>query len=323
MSDAADVLAIVSARFSALWAAIIDAGAASPENRLLLIDRVRDALDRGHSRLSPLAPELIANSFAVEDIVHAGDRTLVLKLRQRDLGTVHALKTLPPERRDDAVLRGWLLHEGRLAGALDHPNIVTPRAVLRLSDGRPALLSDWMPETLSSRLAGGRFTASEIADLLHSLLTGLGYLHGKGIVHGDISPANLFFADAASAQVMIGDFGLALREGERPGDLAVARGAHPHFAAPEQLAGERPDPRSDLYSCGRILDLLMTRCGTAAAAMPELTSLAYRLTQSDPAHRPADAAAVLAGSAALCSRPGVSSIPEAALPRWARSSGTP
>ncbi|WP_018238709.1 serine/threonine-protein kinase [Ensifer sp. BR816] len=283
--DPEDDLALVSARFSALWAVLAPEGEARP----LMIDRVRDALDRGRSRLAPDAPDLIANSFCVDETVYASDRTLVLKLRHRDLGTPHALKTLPPARRDDVVLRQWLLHEARLAGTLVHPNIIPLRATLRLADGRPALLSDWMPATLSQRLAARPLALSEIVAIMKALLSALGYLHAQGIVHGDISPANLFFADDDCRSPKLGDFGLALARGERLEDLHMARGAHPEFAAPEQRAGARPDASSDLYSCGRILETLVARCDAEKDEKSALSALASRLTQAEPANRPHDA----------------------------------
>ncbi|APG95622.1 serine/threonine-protein kinase [Sinorhizobium americanum] len=283
--DPEDDLALVSARFSALWAVLAPEGEARP----LMVDRVRDALDRGRSRLAPDPPDLIANSFCVDETVYWSDRTLVLKLRHRDLGTPHALKTLPPARRDDVVLRQWLLHEARLAGALAHPNILPLRATLRLVDGRPALLYDWMPATLSHHLAARSLALPEVVAIMKALMSALGYLHAQGIVHSDISPANLFFADGDSRSPKLGDFGLALASGERLEDLHMARGAHPDFAAPEQRAGARPDARSDLYSCGRILEMLVDRCDAGKDETSALSTLAFRLMQPEPANRPRDA----------------------------------
>jgi type VI secretion system protein ImpN len=296
--DEKNEYALVSARFSALWAVLGQAPAG--EARRLMIDRVRDALDRGHSRLAPHAPDLIANSFSVDEIVYASERTLVMKLRHCDLGTAHALKTLPPDRRDDVVLRQWLLHEGRLAAALENPNIVAIRATLRLADGRPALLSDWMPATLSQCLRERAFAASKIAGIMRSLFSALGYLHAEGIVHGDISPANLLFADEDCGCLKIGDFGLALRQEERHQDLDMARGAHPDFAAPEQLGGARPELRSDLYSCGRILHELVERSDAGGVELLKLSALADQLMQPDPADRPEDAMAAAAPLEDLC-----------------------
>lgn len=294
--DVENEFAVVAARFSALWTAL---ARASGEDRRLMIDRVRDALDRGHSRLAAEPPNLVANSFSVDEVVYASERTMVMKVRHRDLGTTHALKTLPPDRRNDVILRQGLLHEGRVAGALENPNIVAVRATLRLADGRPALLSDWMPATLA-RLGERSFTAVEITGLMRSLFSALGYLHAEGIVHGDISPANLFFSDEHYSCLKIGDFGLALRRGERHDDLDIARGAHPDFAAPEQLGGERPEPRSDLYACGRILHGLVGRSDADAAQYLELGALARQLTQPDPVDRPADAASAASLLESLC-----------------------
>jgi len=294
--DVENEFAVVAARFSALWTALAQA---SGEDRRLMIDRLRDALDRGHSRLAAEPPHLVANSFSVDEVVYASERTMVMKVRHRDLGTTHALKTLPPDRRNDVVLRQGLLHEGRLAGALENPNIVAVRATLRLADGRPALLSDWMPATLA-RLGERSFTAAEITGLMRSLFSALGHLHAEGIVHGDISPANLLFADEDCRCLKICDFGLALRQGERHEDLDMARGAHPEFAAPEQLGGARPEPRSDLYACGRILHELVERSDAAGVELLKLSALAEQLMQPDPADRPDDTMAAAALLEDLC-----------------------
>lgn len=119
------------------------------------------------------------------------------------------------------------------------------------------------------------------------LLRALVRLHRKGIVHGDLKPANII--DRPAAPVAIVDFGYAQWIGE---DLPVDEsGGTPGFVAPERLTGWPADPRSDLYSLGRVLHA----CGVLPAEHP----LYLRLTAPTPAGRPETAASLVPEFVAL------------------------
>src|SRR5262245_9306094 len=149
----------------------------------------------------------------------------------------------------DAAARGAAMSE--LAGlqALAHPSVVRVRDVGRLDDGRIFLITERVAGASIDSVAsisdeGTRRAAFERA--ANDLASALAHLHGRGIVHGDVCPANVRLAGDGRAVLI--DFGLA--GPPLPGDGA-ARGTL-GYAAPEALTGVRA-PAVDLFALGATL----------------------------------------------------------------------
>ncbi|WP_407866704.1 serine/threonine protein kinase [Phyllobacterium phragmitis] len=284
----------LAARFAELWRVLTHDGDKlrdSQESRLL-IDRVRAALDRGHAKLDALPkPELIAGTFRIEKLVHREACVQIHQVRHRDLDTNYALKTLPPEETDNAILADLLLREGRIHLSVRHENVVTAYGVLRLQDGRPALLTEWMGGgTLSQRLGRRkRLPIHDICTIMRVLLSGIQAIHAAGIVHADITPANLLFSGDDPASLKIADFSIARERGSNNARLERAIRTSSCLASPECTAHSQPDERSDLYACGRILLLLLQRCKENTTISTELTAFARQLTHDNPDCRPQSA----------------------------------
>ncbi|PDT16609.1 hypothetical protein CO670_11620 [Rhizobium sp. J15] len=279
----------IARRFSHLWQAL-NSHAHSPDIRKMLIDRVRDALDRGEARFGEADPAIIANSFVLEAMVHDGAATQVYRARHRDLGTLHAIKMPRPDHADDPVLRKLILREAEIGTALRHPHIAGTQTVLRLADGRPALIMEWLGNRLADLLQERPLTPREITDVMTSVLSGLKAIHAAGLVHCDLSPLNLLF-DGDLPHLKIADFGIALKAGCRHEEFDLAFAGQPDFASPEQTAGGPLDGRSDLYAAGRLLALLLSHC--SAERDEKLEALAIRLSQPNPQDRPENAEAAL------------------------------
>ncbi|ANL44033.1 serine/threonine protein kinase-like domain-containing protein (plasmid) [Rhizobium phaseoli] len=276
----------IARRFAHLWQAL---NQGSPETRKILIDRVRDALDRGEARLSDTDTTIIANSFVLERLVHDGAVIQVYRARHRDLGTFHAIKMPRLEHADDPVLRKLMLREAEIGMALRHPNIVATQTILRLADGRPALVMEWIGSRLAELLQQRPLSPADVASLMTSVLSGLGAIHAAGFVHCDLSPLNLL-SDGNFSRLKIADFGVALEAGCRHRQFDLAFAGRPDFASPEQMAGEPLDGRSDLYAAGLLLTLLLSHCTEREEG---LEALAIRLSQRDPQDRPENAKAAL------------------------------
>ena len=179
----------------------------------------------------------------------SGDVYLVEDMSKR---SQHALKLLP-EQVASPRLRGEF---ARLT-ELSHPNIV--RVVdagvvpAGLFTGRRFLVMDFVAgQTLAESLAlgnpGQRF--EQFAKAAESLADALAYLHGQGVVHGDISPANIRCDE--SGHPVLFDFGLAQRVQPIAGSVSSAVSGTLGFIAPEALLGER-GPASDLFALGATL----------------------------------------------------------------------
>ena len=153
-----------------------------------------------------------------------------------------------------------LRQEAALLTELDHPHIVRVLEVLRDGDGI-ALAMQFAPggsfdELLAerARLAPGQVVAvaAPVADALASA-------HRRGVLHGDVKPANVLFT--SDGEPLLSDFGVARTLGGRTGDQVSGTA---EYLAPELLDGADPDPRADVYSLGVV-------CYQALAGQPPYT----------------------------------------------------
>ncbi len=229
------------------------------------------------------------------EVVEAEHRTLgktvVVKLLQRDLAG-----------RPDLVDRMRL--EGQTLARLEHPNLVAVLDLQVTLEGRPYLVMERLRgRTLREELeARGAIPAAEAIDLARQALAGLGAAHEAGIVHRDVTLANLFLCDprpgAAGRGLKLLDFGLAKvvssAGGRAPRPLAasteegVTMGT-PRFFSPEQAAGDRVDARTDLYAMGLVLYTMIAGRGPFAdlVAIEDVLAAHVALTPPPPSiHAP-------------------------------------
>ncbi|XXX77898.1 AAA family ATPase [Sorangium sp. So ce134] len=103
------------------------------------------------------------------------------------------------------------------------------------------------------RAAGGALR--QALTLLRAICRPLAYVHGRGVVHRDLKPDNVFIR-ADGAPVLF-DFGLAFQfEGNKGRDELQAGGrlmGSPDYMSPEQIRGDLVDARADLYALGCML----------------------------------------------------------------------
>ena len=196
-----------------------------------------------------------------------------------------AIKVMSDTISSDSDFLARFRREARVAAGLSHhPNLVEVYDYSETSE-RPYLVMEFVPgRDLGSLIAGEGHVDRE--KLARELLEALAHIHAAGIVHRDIKPHNILLADGRAAKLI--DFGIALP----PDATALTQTglilATRRYAAPEVMAGRPADARSDLYSCGVVLEA----CGKAEA--PTLRSLVASLTEKSPARRPASAEEALA-----------------------------
>jgi hypothetical protein len=148
--------------------------------------------------------------------------------------------------------------------------------------------------------ARGRLSVGESVTVLAPVARTLAGLHALGVVHGDVSPANVLLE--RSGRPLLGDLGVARLAGELPGEVHGTDG----FVAPEVLDGAAVGAAADVYAVGALAWYCVTGAPPGPAALrPPLESLVPGLppawqeatTQAlrgDPARRPTAAELALA-----------------------------
>ena len=152
--------------------------------------------------------------------------------------------------------------EARFAAMLLHPNIVNVLDFARDSTGRMFLVMDFIEGVDLAQLMAGRALPPSVAiHLAAEVLRGLDYAHRlpqgaevQGIVHRDVSPANILLSWLGA--VKVADFGIA-RAVTTSGILSGLKGKT-SYMSPEQADGKPIDARSDLYSLGVVLWEMLT-----------------------------------------------------------------
>ncbi|MGD0137989.1 MAG: protein kinase [Tepidisphaeraceae bacterium] len=179
-------------------------------------------------------------------------------------------------RDDDPERASRFTAEIETLKSLRHPNVV--RLQGSGTDGRlPWLAMDWVNGQPLSRLLSARkqtnspFLADRIREILRQIAYGLEYLHQKGVIHRDLKPSNILVAH--DGLVKLADFGIAKAERSAVTMLTqtgVVAGTE-SYASPEQLAGDRLGPASDVFSLGIVwYEMLMLRRPVGAFTAPHI-----------------------------------------------------
>ena len=194
----------------------------------------------------------------------------VYRARDQELEREVAIKVLPPEFADDPGRLRRFTQEAQSAGGLNHPNVLIVHDI-GSHEGAPYLVSELLDgETLKERLDSGRLPPRKACEYAAQAARGLAAAHASGVVHRDLKPDNLFVT--RDDRVKILDFGLAklveeaavggesqtlemgMGEGTEPGVILGTVG----YMAPEQVRGEQPDHRADIFALGTVLHEMLT-----------------------------------------------------------------
>lgn len=264
----------------------------------------------------PLVGKLLDGRYRVESrIARGGMATVYLALDVRLDRTV-AVKVMHRSLVEDPSFVRRFIGEAKSVASLSHPNVV--QVFDQGTDGDNVYLSmEYVPgRTLRDVLrTRGRLPAREAIELMIPVLAALGSAHQAGLIHRDVKPENVLLADDGRVKVV--DFGLAraieATSQTRTGVMIGTIG----YMSPEQVTSGATDARTDVYAAGIMLFELLTGrqpyegetpmsvayrhvhdtvpvpSALLPGSPPSLDTLVAHATARDPAHRPADATALL------------------------------
>ncbi|MGI8603091.1 MAG: serine/threonine-protein kinase [Verrucomicrobiales bacterium] len=159
-----------------------------------------------------------------------------------------ALKILNRECSQDAARLAQFEREARLTASFSHPHIVKVFSVGR-DQNHFYIAMELVPGgSLDDRIRrSGVQSEAEVLALAIELVQGLRAAHTAGLIHRDIKPGNILYAEDGRAKIV--DFGLALIQGKDV-DESDELWATPFYVPPEKLYGEPDTYRGDMYSLG-------------------------------------------------------------------------
>jgi tRNA A-37 threonylcarbamoyl transferase component Bud32/tetratricopeptide (TPR) repeat protein len=215
--------------------------------------------------------------------IGAGGMGVVYEAQDTRLPRSVAIKVLKDELAHNVRAVRRFKREARLASSLNHPNICTILDVSE-TDSQAFIAMELLEgESLKARLQRAPLSSTEIVDIIRQVVDALGSAHERGIVHHDITPANIFLTTGGLVKLL--DFGLATHAPAAADDEAtdeierdeVLAGTI-HYMAPEQFADAAVvDYRCDFYALGAVMYEMATgtRPFTAASRRALIEAIQY------------------------------------------------
>jgi hypothetical protein len=190
-------------------------------------------------------------NFTLVEVLGAGGMGAVYKALDTNLNRMVALKVVRKEYSSDAEYLGKFEREARITASVNHPNVVKVYS-FGSDHGLFYIAMELVDKGSLDDLMNlqGRVAEIQALGVGIQMAQGLQAAHQKGLIHRDVKPGNILFADAQTAKIV--DFGLALlaeHEAEERGEVWGT----PYYVAPEKLDHQPEDFRSDMYSLGGTL----------------------------------------------------------------------
>lgn len=200
----------------------------------------------------------VLGHYAITEVIGQGAFGVVLGGRDTKLERDVAVKVLLPHLARTSPPRKRFLREARAGAAIRHPNVVQVYAV----EEQP------IPYIVMERVRGrtlqdaidsdGPLEMQQVFPIAAQLSQALAAAHATGLVHRDVKPTNILVEPGREERVVLTDFGLARTMDDASLTQSGFVAGTPMYMSPEQTHGQSIDPRSDQFSLGSVLYLMVT-----------------------------------------------------------------
>jgi hypothetical protein len=205
--------------------------------------------------VEPAAPRLIGDRYELQALLASGGMGRVWRARDTRLHRPVAVKILRSEFTGDPKFLGRFRAEAQHTAVLAHPNIASVFDYGELVEGGEHLAYLVMElvegESLAALLARvRRLDVPLTLSILRQTAAALAVAHAAGVVHRDVKPGNVLMG--TNGEVKITDFGIAWSASSVPLTQTGQVIGTAHYLSPEQAAGAKATPASDVYALGAV-----------------------------------------------------------------------
>jgi DNA-binding beta-propeller fold protein YncE/predicted Ser/Thr protein kinase len=205
--------------------------------------------------VSELTPGDVIAGYRIEGVAGAGGMGVVYRASDLGLGRAVALKVIAPGLAGEARFRERFELEARAASAIDHPNVI-PVYDAGESEGRLFIAMRYVDGTDLGALIErrGALDPARAARIVGDVAAALDAAHRRGLVHRDVKPANVLVSEHDREHVYLTDFGVTKSMAGAGGPTITGELIGTvDYLAPEQIRGDQPDARADVYALGCVL----------------------------------------------------------------------
>lgn len=195
----------------------------------------------------------IGGRYEIEELLGQGGMSSVYKGVDPNLRRQVAIKMIHPHLSQDAQFVSRFEEEAAAVARLKHPNIIQVYDFDNDDDTYYMVLEYVPGETLQERLqrlsqADERMPVEDAVKITASVCDALDYAHNRDMIHRDVKPANIMINEQGQAILM--DFGVAKIVGGKQHTATGAVVGTALYISPEQVRGQEPDRRVDIYALG-------------------------------------------------------------------------
>jgi eukaryotic-like serine/threonine-protein kinase len=211
-----------------------------------------------------LVGNIVADRYHVLRKLGEGGMGQVYLAEHVKMGRKSALKVMRPNMVADADAISRFNREASNAARINHPNVAAVYDFGETSDGIIYLAMEFVEgEPLTDLLQRqGCLPPMRAAEIVRQTGDALAVAHDMGIVHRDLKPDNIMMTKSRDGAdlVKVVDFGIAKAansEAQKVTKTGLVVGT-PEYMSPEQLAGDKLDGRSDIYSLALVAFAMLT-----------------------------------------------------------------